>query len=141
MLVLTLGSPPEMGGKKKQKKPWAGRRKRTGKKKKQNPVINPGQPAGWVPVTFGKKKKGKKEKKRKKKPHGQTARRKRAPKKKKKTPGMGSPPEKSRFCHRKCKSRFCRQIKTRNCPTVRTDSAGELKGGTVVSDRRTDYVN
>jgi hypothetical protein len=40
---------------------------------------------------------------------------------------MGSPPE---------KGRFCRRIKTRNCPTVRAGSADELKRGTVTS--RTD---
>jgi hypothetical protein len=59
--VLTLGSPPEMGGKKKQEKTLVltlGRPPEKGRgKKKKNPVINPGQPAGWVPVTFEKKKK------------------------------------------------------------------------------------
>jgi hypothetical protein len=39
--------------------------------------------------------------------------------KKKKNPGMGSPPEKGRFYHRKCRSRFCQRIKTWNCLTVR----------------------
>jgi hypothetical protein len=63
-LVLTLGSPPEMGGKKKQKKTLVltlGRPSEKGrKKKKENPVINPGHV-----LTFGHAGKGRKKKKKK----------------------------------------------------------------------------